>query len=198
MEQPETDIAQDSPVSVRLPPGGGLLTSRKYAERFVALMVLIFFLGGVALFAAFHVVLTQPLPDTYAEMYAALRNLPGFIGPVLIFTMLVYVLVMSAAVAVLCGYTFHRIAGPLYRMELAVENFESGFFIRPVFLRDGDQLVGLAEAYNGFVARLREDRKACLDAMEHSERLCLLDASTCRSEREEALSRLSSVLSRYN
>lgn len=173
------------------------LTARGYIGRFAALLLLVFSLGGVSLFLAFYIVFTQPLPGTYAGVYFALRNLSAFLVPMLVFSMLAYVLLVSVAVAILCGFTFHKIAGPLYRMERALENYESGDSVRAVFLREGDQLVTLAEAYNGFVARLREDRRGCLEAMEHAERLCLLDATTCRGEMGDALSRLSTLLSRY-
>jgi hypothetical protein len=111
--------------------------------------------------------------------------------------MLAYVLVLSVAIALLSGYAIHKIAGPLYRMERALENYESGHAVKAVFLREGDQLVPLAQAYNGFVTRLRDDRKEWLAAMEHAERLCLQDAATCRAEMDSALARLSELLSRY-
>ncbi|MBI5574976.1 MAG: hypothetical protein HY896_01285 [Deltaproteobacteria bacterium] len=175
---------------VRIPSGN-------YAGRFAASLLLVFSIGGASLLLAFYLILTRPLPDTYSGVYFALRNLSSYLVPILVFSMTAYVLLITVAIAILCGYTFHKIAGPLYRMELAMNNFESGFYIRPVFLREGDQIVELAEAYNGFVAGLREDRRECLTALEHAERLCLVDASACRSEREEALSRISALLSRY-
>ncbi|MGE5664453.1 MAG: hypothetical protein ACM31I_09010 [Deltaproteobacteria bacterium] len=173
------------------------MTGRGYAARFAALLLLVFASGGAALLVAFYVILTQPLPGTYAGIYFALRNLSVFLVPMLAFSMAAYVLVVTVAIVVICGYTFHKIAGPLYRMERALENYESGSSIRAVFLREGDQLVALAEAYNGFVARLRDDRRECLTGMEHAERLCLMDANTCRVEMGDALSRLSASLSRY-
>lgn len=173
------------------------MTARRYVVRFAALLLIVFALGGAALLLAFYLILTQPLPGNFAGIYFALRNLSSFLVPMLVFSMTAYVLLLTVAIAVICGYAFHKIAGPLYRMERALENYESGSNIRAVFLREGDQLVALADAYNGFVARLREDRRGCLAAMEQAERLCLMDATTCRAEMSEALSRMSALLSRY-
>ncbi len=173
------------------------MTDRRYAFRFAALLFLVFALGGAFLLLAFYIVLTQPLPGAYAGIYFALRNLSAFLVPLLVFSMTAYVLLVTVAIAVICGYTFHKIAGPLYRMERALENYESGDSVRAVFLREGDQLLALADAYNGFVARLRDDRKECLIAMEHAERLCLADAAACKAEMAGALSRVSNFLSRY-
>jgi hypothetical protein len=82
-------------------------------------------------------------------------------------------------------------------MERALENYESGHAVKAVFFREGDGLLSLAQAYNRYVACLREDRRRWLATMEHAERLCLQDAATCRAEMEEALARLSELLSRY-
>ncbi|MCL5885114.1 MAG: hypothetical protein M1377_07235 [Deltaproteobacteria bacterium] len=170
---------------------------RAHAGRFAMQLLLVIGAGGGLLFLAFYLIFIQPLPGTYASVYFALRDLSAFLVPILVFSLLAYVLVVSGVIALLSGYSFHKIAGPLYRMERAMENYESGHAVKAVFLREGDQLVALAQAYNGFVARLREDRKEWLSAMEHAERLCLQDKATCRAEMGEALARLSELLSRY-
>jgi len=170
---------------------------RGHAGRFAMQLLLIIGAGGGLLYLAFYLIFIQPLPGTYSGVYFALRNLSAFLVPILIFSMLAYVLVVSVVIALLSGYSFHKIAGPLYRMERALENYESGHAVKAVFLREGDQLVPLAQAYNGFVARLRDDRKEWLSAMEHAERFCLQDAATCRAEMGHALARISELLSRY-
>jgi hypothetical protein len=173
------------------------MTGRGYAGRFAAMLLLVFSLGGISLFLAFYIILIQPFPPTYAGVYFALRTLSVFLVPMLVFSMLAYALLVSVAVAILCGFAFHKVAGPLYRMERALENYESGDSVRAVFLREGDQLVALAEAYNDFLTRLREGRREWTAAMEHADRLCLLDETTCRAGRKDALARLSALLSRY-
>lgn len=183
-----------------IPPSGGKVQSvavRGYAGRFAMRLLLVFGAGGGLLYMAFYLIFIRPLPGTYSGVYFALRNISAFLVPILAFSMLAYVLVLSVAIALLSGYAIHKIAGPLYRMERALENYESGHAVKAVFLREGDQLVPLAQAYNGFVTRLRDDRKEWLAAMEHAERLCLQDAATCRAEMDSALARLSELLSRY-
>jgi hypothetical protein len=177
--------------------GGGRSTERQHAARFATKLLLVIVAGGGLLYLAFSLVFLQRLPDTYSGVYFGLRNLSGLLVPILVFSLLAYVLAVSGVIGFLAAYAFHRIAGPLYRMERALENFESGQPVKAVFLREGDLLVGLAQAYNGFVARLREDRKEWLSAMEHAERLCLQDSITCRAEMGSALARLSETLSRY-
>ena len=170
---------------------------RRFAAWFLTLLLAILGAGSAALFLAFHVIFTRELPGTYSGVYFALRNLSAFLVPILAFSVLAYVLAVGVAVTILCGSAFHKIAGPIYRMERAMENYDSGDPVRAVFLREGDQLVPLGQAFNVFVARLREDRKKWIAMMEHAERLCLHDAATCRTEMGEALGRLLVQLSRY-
>jgi hypothetical protein len=176
---------------------GQHVTEQEIAARFAMRLLLVVGAGGGILYLGFFLILIRPFPGTFAGTYFALRDLSAFLVPVLVFSMLAYFLVVSLGIALLSGYAFHKIAGPLYRMERALENFESGHAVKAVFLREGDGLVSLAQAYNRYVAGLREDRQKWLAFMEHAERLCLQDAATCRAEMEEALARLSELLSRY-
>jgi hypothetical protein len=96
--------------------------------------------GGALLYLAFYLLFIQPLPSTYAGVYFALRNLSAFLGPFLVLSVVAYVLAVSVVIALLSGYAFHKIAGPLYRMERALENYDSGEPVKAVFLRREDQL----------------------------------------------------------
>ncbi len=176
---------------------GGRVLQRLYLGRFLSLLLAILAAGSAFLFLAFYVIFAQPLPKTYSGVYYAVRSLSAFLVPMLAFSAFAYALAMGVAVAVLCGYAFHKIAGPIYRMEKAMENFESGDPIRAVFLRKGDQLAPLAYAFNAFVARLREDRRKWHATLEHAERLCHKDPATCRAEMGKALDRMLVLLSRY-
>ncbi|MDA8121693.1 MAG: hypothetical protein M0Z38_03900 [Deltaproteobacteria bacterium] len=173
------------------------VVQRRFAARFLTLLLAIIGSGSAALFLAFYVIFTRELPGTYSGVYFALRNLYAFLVPILAFSVLAYVLAVGVAVTILCGYTFHKIAGPIYRLERAMENYESGDPVRAVFLRDGDQLVPLGHAFNVFVAHLRQDRQEWIATMEHAERVCIQDAAICRAEMGEALGRLLVRLSRY-
>ncbi|HZW36656.1 MAG: hypothetical protein ACM319_10635 [Deltaproteobacteria bacterium] len=169
----------------------------RYVGRIALQLALVIGAGGGLLYLALFLMLLQQLPGTYSGVYFALRNLSALLIPILVFSLLAYALVVSLAIGVLSGYAMHRIAGPFYRMERALENYESGEAVKAVFFREGDQLVSLAGAYNECIARMRETRMEWLAAMEHAERLCLQDSATCRAEMNDALARMSELLSRY-
>ncbi len=165
--------------------------------RFLLLLSFIYAFGGFFLFLALFVVFSRPLTGDYSAVFFALRHLASFILPVIAFAGLVYILLVCMATAVLCVYTLHKIAGPLYRMERLIESYLAGEPVKPAFFREGDQVMALASAFNGFIGCLREDRQKWLGIMGHAERLCIQDRETCRSEMEKALAELEILLAKY-
>jgi methyl-accepting chemotaxis protein len=52
---------------------------------------------------------------------------------------------------------FHRLAGPVYRFRRGFENLQQRDLTRPIQLRKGDLLTGLAEHHNAALERIRTD-----------------------------------------
>jgi len=168
-----------------------------YRLRFILRLCLAFAAGAVVLYGIYYLVLSRPLTGDYAGVFHALRNLSVFLRPVIAVSVLVYVLLVCGAIAALCVYGLHKVAGPLYRMERVMEEFREGTPTRTVSFRDGDQIEPLARAFNGWVGKLRQDRYRWIVAMEEAERLCLLDDATCRARMERALREIGADMSRY-
>ena len=154
-------------------------------------------LGTLLLFLFHYLYFTFPLPDGYAAVYYALRHLADTMLPVVALSLLAYVLFLSGAAAWLCISLLHKIAGPIFGLEKVLRTYLNGASVRPFFMRHGDLVPELVSAFNGFVGRLREDRRRWLGVMENADRLCLQDRDTCRAEREKALAELESLLFRY-
>ncbi len=168
-----------------------------FVKRFVSLLLLVDALGAVLLFLALYAVLSRPIAGDYAAVFLSLRAQVVSLRPVVAFAALAYVVLVVSATAWLCVTALQRIAGPLYRMERLIERYVDGEAIRPAFFREGDQVKVLATAFNGFVARLRDDRQKWLAAMAQAERLCLQDRATCRVEMEKALAEVEVLMAKY-
>jgi len=153
---------------------------------------------GAALYAIFYLVLSRPLTGDYTGVFHALRNLSVFLRPVIAVSVLVYVLLVCGAIAVVCVYGLHKVAGPLYRMERVMEEVRQGAPTRTVSFRDGDQIEPLARAFNGWIGKLRQDRQRWLTAMTDAERFYLQDEATCRAKMEEALRKIAEDMARYH
>ena len=156
------------------------------------------FAGGVGiLFAILYFALSRPLPGNYEGVFLALRNLSPFLRPILAVSVLVYALLACGSTAALCVYILHKVAGPLYRMELVMDQYRSGASTRTVSFRNDDQIQPLAKAFNLWIGTLRHDRHRWLATMKDAERHCLQDEATCRAEMEAALRKVAKDLARY-
>lgn len=170
---------------------------RLFWERFLLFWFAFSGLGTLLLFLFHYLYLTPPLPGGYAAVYYALRHLAETMLPVVALSLLAYVLFLSGGAAWLCINLLHKIAGPIFGLEKVLETYLNGASVRPFFMRHGDLVPKLVSAFNGFVGRLREDRRRWLGVMENADRLRLQDRETCRAEMEKALAELETLLFRY-
>lgn len=177
--------------------GGAPLMDRAFKAWFLVRLAINFAVGVAALHLILHFVLSRPLTGEYADVFYAFRDLARYLRPILTASVLAYVLLASGSTAALCVYGLHKVAGPLYRMELLLEGYLEGNPTRHVSFRHGDQLGPLAEAFNGWVGTLRQNRQRWLSRMEEADRLCLQDETTCRAEMQKALREIEAELSRY-
>lgn len=182
------------------PPARGTaapLLEPAYRYRFLVGLSIVSALGTLLLYLMLLAAFSRQISGDYAAAFHALRHFAGFLGPVIALSVLVYVLLVCAAVAVLSAYALRKVAGPIYRMERALEGCVAGDPVKPVFFRHGDQAQRVGASFNGFLGTLREDRKRWTGVLEHAERLCLQDQATCRAEMETALTELEALLSKY-
>jgi len=154
-------------------------------------------LGTLLLFLFYYRFLSVPLTGGYGAVFHALGQLGGGLLPVVLLSLLVYVLLVAGAAALLCIHVLHKIAGPIFRLERTMGELLDGEPVKPFFVRHGDLVPELASAFNGFAGRVREDRQRWAVVMENADRLCLLDRATCRAAMEKALADLETLLARY-
>ena len=174
------------------------LIHRRYV---IGLLLRLFvnFAGGVGiLFVILYFALSRPLPGDYAEVFHALRNLPPFLRAILSVSVLLYALLACGSTSALCVYILHKVAGPLYRMELVLDQYRSGAPTRTVSFRHDDQIQALAHAFNLWIGTLRRDRQRWLATMKEAERHCLQDEATCHAKMEEALRKVAEDMGRYH
>jgi hypothetical protein len=170
---------------------------RRYVFGILLRIFINFAVGVGILFAILYFALSRPLPGDYGGVYHALRNLSPFLRPILAVSVLVYALLACVSTSALCVYVLHKVAGPLYRMEMVLDQYRSGASMRTVSFRNGDQIQALAHAFNLWIGTLRRDRRRWLATMREAERHCLQDEETCRAELEEALRKVAKDLARY-
>lgn len=174
-----------------------IVAERGFQLRFLLLLSCIFAFGALLLFAIMFLFFSRPLQGDYSSVFFALRNLTVFSLPMVSFSALVYILLVCGAMAVLCIYTLHKVAGPLYRMSRTIESYIAGDFLRKVKFREGDQAALLATLFNTFIERLREDRGTCEGIVERAEREAGSDPAALKTAVEKAADEMETALSRY-
>jgi hypothetical protein len=178
--------------------GKGSLIHRRYVFGLLLRLCVNFAVGVGILFVILYFALSRPLPGDYAGVFHALRNLSPFLRPILAVSILVYALLACGSTAALCVYILHKVSGPLYRMELVLDQYRSGAPTRTVSFRNDDQIQPLAHAFNQWVGALRRDRQRWLAMMKDAERHCLQDEATCHAKMEEALRKVAEDMGRYH
>jgi len=177
--------------------GNGPLIHRRYVFGLL-LRLCVNTAGGVGiLFVTLFFALSRPLPGDYAGVFHALRNLSPFLRPILAISVLLYALLACGSTSALCIFILHKVAGPLYRMELLLEQYRSGAPTRTVSFRSSDQIQPLAQAFNQWIGALRRDRQRWLATMMEAERHSLQDEATRRAEMEAALRKITGDMAGY-
>ncbi|MHB1013360.1 MAG: hypothetical protein ACYC37_10715 [Desulfobacteria bacterium] len=184
-------------MSGRETPGNPPLIHRRYVTGFLLRLCVNTAGGAGILFVILHLALSRPLPGDYAGIFHALRNLSPFLRPILAISVMIYALLACGSTSALCVYVLHKVAGPLYRMELVLDQYRSGAPTRTVSFRNDDQIQPLAQAFNQWIGTLRRDRQRWLATMIDAERHCLQDEATCRAKMEEALRKITEDMARY-
>ena len=178
--------------------GNSPLIHRRYVIGLL-LRLCVNFAGGVGiLFVILYFALSRPFPGDYAGVFHALRNLSPFLRPILAVSVLVYALLACVSTAAICVYVLHKVAGPLYRMELVLDQYRSGAPTRTVSFRGTDQIQPLAQAFNRWIGTLRRDRQRWLATMEDAERHFLQDEATRRAKMEGTLRKVAEDMARYH
>jgi signal transduction histidine kinase len=82
------------------------------------------------------------------------------------YRILINMLLLAPLVALVGFYLSHKIAGPIYRMEKHLNEMASGNFSSHLVLRQGDELIGMADKLNNLSDALRVtvlNQKSSLD-----------------------------------
>ena len=117
--------------------------SRNFQPLFLSRSMVL--LGVIFLVAAFV---------SYGVIYFMINAEGSYTGPsafestqlMVWFAVALYWIIGAFFIIIVGLYVTHKVAGPLYRLEMMLEEAESGAFPSEVRFRDGDQLLPLANA----------------------------------------------------
>jgi methyl-accepting chemotaxis protein len=129
------------------------LISTRLQLRYVWLILLmIFFTAAVCSYTVYYtgmITFAEKLSSVYPQ-----GRLIAMINMVNI-RILINILLLTPLVALVGLYLSHKIAGPIYRMEKHLSEMGSGNFSSHLVLRQGDELIGMADKINKLSDSLR-------------------------------------------
>lgn len=125
-------------------------------------------LGGTVL--SLYLALPKGEATSFGEVIRSLVTADNALSRAIVVALVVEAVVISAAVALTTVLTSHKIAGPVYRLKVALDELSLAQGARPIRLRKNDQLRKSAESFNtmqaGLQERFRSLGNACEDVAE--------------------------------
>lgn len=132
------------------------MIARAFEWKFVAKFAGIV-LGGVAcVYLSLLLALPRIEGGYYADVIRSLVAADTALSRAILIALAAEAILIPAAVLAIAVLTSHKIAGPVYRLRVALEAVAKGRGARPISLREGDQLGKTAEAFNAMLGELQD------------------------------------------
>lgn len=123
----------------------------------VILKFCLLLLMGLVISAVLLVFFSQgTLTSSFQHSRLVIENTSQAILPVILYTSLITLALLTVATIFVTLFISHRIAGPLFRFEKELKEIGDGNLTKQVMLRKKDQTAELAESINSMVNALRE------------------------------------------
>lgn len=143
----------------------------RYQLRWIVIVAVSIILASLAFGYSLRHALDQDLGSNFKQIYASLKNLQKVLMPMITLSVLIYLIIGSAVVAIVTVFISHGIAGPIFKMEMFADNLRRGELNFPMRLRRGDQLGQLAEALGDLQQSLTDRLRPFGGALERADRL---------------------------
>jgi methyl-accepting chemotaxis protein len=152
---------------------GSTLVERDFKLKF-GLKLCLFTIVGMLLLSLFvFFVTSESLGGSYRSAIYTIYKLKVNIFPLLFasFYSILILAVVTAAIAVISVFFSHKMAGPMVHLERSLEVIGSGDLTRDTKLREGDQLIPIADEINSMVRSLNHRARSSRDALLEIKRL---------------------------
>ena len=121
-------------------------------------------LGGTVL--SLYLALPKGKARDFGEVIRSLVTADDALSRAIVVALVAEAVLISAAVALTTVLTSHKIAGPLYRLKIGLDELVPAHGVRPIRLRKYDQLRKTAETFNAMLAGLQERFRTLGEACE--------------------------------
>lgn len=144
------------------------LVKKSFQIGFIVKFCLILVVASLIMGAIVYFYSGKTLTTAFVNSHLEIMSTRDFLLPLLIYSFLITVTVISILTIIMLLFISHRMAGPLYRMEKILNEMGEGVFpsLESIQFRGKDELKSLAEAMKKMIAYLKE-KIGLLDEIKH-------------------------------
>ncbi|MFC1804288.1 HAMP domain-containing protein [Candidatus Omnitrophota bacterium] len=128
---------------------------KSFQARFILKFCALVALGGLLTTSILYILAKQSTTVSIINSRVVVRTSADFLLPVLAQTVLVVIILVSAAMVLVTLFFSHKIAGPLFHFKKTMQALESGDFSSEFSLRELDQLKELAESFDDMIKKIK-------------------------------------------
>lgn len=143
----------------------------RYQLRWIVFVAAAIILASLAFGYTLRHALDQDMGSSYKQAYNTLSNLKKVLFPMISLSVLLYLIIGSVVVAVVTIFISHRIAGPVFKMEMFADRLRQGDLSFSMRLRRGDQMGLLAEALRDLQGSLADRLRPLGRALDRADSL---------------------------
>lgn len=131
-----------------------------YKFGFLIKLCLILIISSLISVFIFYNFVNYEVGQSYTNTRFVLKSVNDFLFPSLWFSITILTLILSLGTIIVSIFVSHRIAGPIYRLEVSFRDFKAGHFYK-ITLRTKDQIKGLVRILNEFIEKLIGNISLC-------------------------------------
>ena len=154
----------------------------QYKLSFAIKLGVILLISSIASVFVFQNFVRNETGASYKSTWFVVKSVRDFLFPSLWFSVTILTLLLAIGTIVVSIFVSHKIAGPIYRLEKALDDFKKGFFYK-ITLRAKDQITPVATLLNEFTKTLtnnfRKVKKSSANIRE------LIDNEKSESEKKD-------------
>ena len=132
---------------------------KNFQMRSIATVVSIIMASGLLSGALLYLMLSSELSSELQVAHNQIKNTWDSLAPAIIFGNILTVVVTGFVAGIAVLYQSHKIAGPMYRLQMICNEVSQGNYEPVTSLRKADQLTALAKSFEQMVESLQTKHK---------------------------------------
>jgi methyl-accepting chemotaxis protein len=132
------------------------MIDKRFEHRFALKFIGIFVAFTGIIIVILYFTLTGHEIKSYAESIRLFMESQNAIQSSILTAYLIEIIIASLLVVFIAVFASHKISGPIYRIQTVINGLLTNLHMKPVVLRENDQLEGVASGFNVMLKGLQD------------------------------------------